>query len=158
MTLYTIIEMVNTDSLDERLIKLLQKDAGQSSEVIAKHLKVSAATVRRRIRLLIKNKVIRIAAIADPDKTGLPLAVIITIDVSHEKLDSVMQTLANQPEILWISTTTGRYDIIALTRFHSTDDLSIFLQNEMPKIEGIRDTETFICLNLESKGTIYSPV
>ena len=150
--------MVSTDSLDGRLIKLLQKDAGQSSEVLAKQLKVSAATVRRRIRQLIKNKVIRIAAIADPGKVGLPLAVIIAVDVFHDKLDSVMQTLANQPEILWTSTTTGRFDIIALTRFPSTDELSTFLQNEMPRIEGIRDTETFICLNLESKETHYSSI
>ena len=129
--------MSDTDLLDQRLINLLQKDAGQSSEVLAKQLKVSAATVRRRIRQRVKSRVIRIAAIADPSKVGIPVAAIINLDVAHDKLDSAMQALANMPAILWVSTTTGRFDIIALTRFPSTDELSKFIQSELGKVEGI---------------------
>ena len=148
--------MVIIKPLDERLIKLLQKDAGQSSEVLAKQLKVSSATVRRRVRQLIKNRVMHIAAIADPAQMGIPLAAVFAFDVDHDMVDSVMQKLTNMPEFRWVSMTTGQFDIIAFARFPSTDELAEFLQSEMVKIEGIKDSEAFICLGLESKGTLYS--
>lgn len=150
--------MAIVDSLDVRLIKLLQEDAGKSSDVLAKQLKVSAATIRRRIRRLLKSNVIRIGAVVDPGKVGLPLAAVIAIDVAHDKLDSAIQKLTNRPEVIWVSTTTGRFDIILLARFSSTDGLSKFVQSEMAKIEGVRDSETFVCLHMESKRTHYSPL
>ena len=150
--------MVNVDSLDRKLVGLLQEDAGRSSEVMAKQLKVSAATVRRRVRKLIKSRVIRISAIVDPGKVGLPLAVVIAIDVAHDKLDSAIRALTSRPEVIWVSATTGRYDIVALARFSSTDELSRFVQSEMAKVEGVRDSETFICLRMEMKRTHYSPL
>lgn len=148
--------MVKVDALDKKLIDLLQEDAGRSSDVIAKRLKVSAATVRRRIRRLVKNNVISIGAIVDPGKVELPLAAIIALDVTSDKLDSVMKALASRPEIIWVSTTTGQFDIISLARFPSTDELSRFVLNEMSKIEGIKDSETFICLHFESKRKHYT--
>ncbi len=148
--------MVKVDSVDKRLIELLQEDAGRSSDVLARHLKVSAATVRRRTRRLIKNQVIRIGAVVDPQKVGLPLAAIMAIDVVNEKLDDVVKTLASKPGVIWVSTTTGRFDVIALVRFPSTDELSRFVQSELSKVEGIRDSETFICLHFESKREHYS--
>ncbi len=135
------------DALDERLIRLLQQDARRSSDVLAKQLDVSPATVRRRVRNLIRKGVVRIAAIPDPEKVGLPLAAIIALNVDHEKLESVMNTLSARREIGWACTTTGRFDILAMARFHSTEELSRFVQNEMTKIEGVRDSETFVCLD-----------
>ncbi len=64
------------DLLDEHLIKLLAQDARVSSEVLANKLKVTPATVRRRLNELIKNKVVRILAAVDPNKVGLSLAAV----------------------------------------------------------------------------------
>ena len=136
------------DRLDERLINLLGQDARQSSEALAKQLDVSAATIRRRLKKLVKSGIIRTVAVVDPDKSGFPLTAIIAFDVAHDKLQSTAQMLSEKPEIKWVSTTTGRFDIIALARFQSTDQLSDFLQREVSTIEGLRDTETFICLHV----------
>ena len=137
------------DSLDEKLIELLRHDARPSSETLAKHLKVSPATVRRRIKRLIKKEVIRIVAVADPNKTGIPLAAIITFDVAHDKMESALELLASRPEIKWVCSTTGRFDIISLARFSSTEELAKFVQSELTKIDGLRDSETFICLDVK---------
>jgi len=144
-----MLNTVKIDSLDERLIKLLQKDARRSSDVLAKQLKVSPATVRRRMRRLIQNGTMRIAAIADPAKIGLPLAVMIALHVEHDKLDSVVEQLYKRPEVGWLSSTTGRFDIMALARFPSAEGLSKFIQKEITEIDGIRDSETFVCLNIK---------
>ena len=137
------------DQLDENLIRLLQEDARRSSGVLAERLNVSAATVRRRVRALIRTGTIRIAAIPDPAKVGLALAAIIAVRVEHEGLDGVFKALAAAKEVDWACTTTGRFDILTMARFHSTDELSNFVAHELPDIQGIKDTETFICLDMQ---------
>ena len=56
--------------------------------------------------------------------------------------------LAQRPEIGWVSTTTGRFDILALARFASTDELSDFVEKKVTRIEGVNNSETFICLRI----------
>ncbi len=137
------------DSIDKSLIQLLGGDALQSSEVLAKQLNVSAATVRRRIRRLIKDGTLRIVAVVDPNKVGLPLAALLALDVPHEQLDMVTDALAKHPDVKWVSTTTGRFNIMAMVRSSSTDDLATFMQKELPKLEGVRNSETLICLRVK---------
>ncbi len=139
------------DAIDENLIRLLQQDAHRSSEVLAKQLDVSPATVRRRVRNLIRKGVVRIAAIPDPEKVGLHLAAIIALKVDHDSLKEVMSALTARGEVSWACTTTGRFDILAMARFHSTEELTRFLQNQLPKIDGIRDSETFVCLETRAR-------
>ena len=144
------------DSLDEKLIELLARDARQSNEALAKELKVSPATIRRRVNKLIQSEVVRIVAVGDPNKIGLPLAAVICFDVAHEKLDSVMEMLANRRDVGWVSSTTGRYDIIAVARFRDRNEFSDFVQKEMAQVEGLRNSETFVCLHVK-KGR-YVPL
>ncbi|MDO9065758.1 MAG: Lrp/AsnC family transcriptional regulator [Chloroflexota bacterium] len=137
------------DSIDKPLIQLLGGDALQSSEVLAKQLNVSAATVRRRIRRLIKDGTLRIVAVVDPNKVGLPLAALLALDVPYEQLDMVTDALAEHPDVKWVSTTTGRFNIMAMVRSSSTDDLATFMQKELPRLEGVKNSETLICLRVK---------
>ncbi len=59
--------------MDEQLVHLLQQDARQTSEVLAKKLNVSTTTVRRRMRKLIQSGFLRITAVVDPSKVGFSL-------------------------------------------------------------------------------------
>ena len=142
--------------LDEQIIHLLGRDARQSSNALARQINVSSTTVRRRVRKLTQSKLLRIVGVVDPSNVGFPLAACIFLDVAHDKLQSVMQVLANRTEIKWVATTTGRFDILALGVFRSTDELSSFLETELPNMEGIRNIETFICLQVK-KGRYVTP-
>lgn len=137
------------DPADNPLIHLLGSDALQSSESLARKLEVSAATVRRRIRRLVKDGTLRVVAVVDPDRVGLPLAALLALDVPHERLQEVSEQLSSYPEVKWVSTMTGRFNIMALVRTASTDDLSNFMQNGLTRLEGIRNSETLICLNVK---------
>ena len=145
--------MSKLDATDERLIHLLEQNARQSSKVIAKQLGISPATVRRRIRKLVDSEVLCIAAAVDRNSIGYPLAAVIAFDVVHDKLESALKMLADRPEVKWVSTTTGRFDILALAWFRSTEELADFVENKMAKIDGVRDSETFICLR-RGKGRL----
>ena len=144
---------MTTDTIDQQLVKLLGQDARQSAEQLAKQLNIGAATVRRKIRKLIQNDSLHIVGIVDPAHFGLPLGVVITLDVSPDKLESTSDELSEQQEIKWLVTTTGRYDIIAGARFSSLDDLSVFNSNVIAKLDGVKNSEIFIVLGT-SKGLV----
>ena len=137
------------DLLDQELIKLLAKDASKSNLFIAKKLKVTAATIRRRKVQLMKQGALRILGAVDPKKIGYTVTVVVAFDVEASKLGSAIKMLSGRPEVAWISTTTGRFDIIALIRLQSTDELSEFLTDAVSAIDGLRNSETFVCLHTE---------
>jgi|WetSurMetagenome_2_1015567.scaffolds.fasta_scaffold21226_2 DNA-binding Lrp family transcriptional regulator len=141
-------------AIDEKLIKALSSDARQSAEKLAKRLKVSPTTVRRRLKTITKNGTLRTFAMVDPAKAGLALQAVIGISISHNTTDAIIQGLESQPEIKWIATTTGRYDIIIKAAFPSTAELAQFLQKKLSALRGIQDTETFVCLDVHSGGFI----
>jgi DNA-binding Lrp family transcriptional regulator len=136
------------DSVDKQLVVLMGKNARQSSEALAQQLNISAATVRRRLRRLLKKDVLRIVGVADPASFGFALGVVINLDVEQARVDKVMEWLVNRTEIKWASTTTGRYDIIVIARFESTDHLSRFLTKDLTALKGIKDIETLISLDV----------
>ncbi len=115
--------MNNLDVRDYKLIKLLEQNAWQRSEPLARVLNVSSPTVKQRLRRLIQNGVLRAVAIADPGEVEVPLTAMVALNVAHQSLDYITKILADLPEIRWLAMTTGRFDIIALAQFHSTEEL-----------------------------------
>ena len=150
--------MSNTDSIDDQLITLLVRDARKSSNVLAKQLKVSSATIRRRIKKLISSETLNIIGVVDPVKIGFPLTAVINLDVSHDKLESTLELLIEQPEIRWASTTTGRFDILAIGWFRSVTHLHEFIANKLIQIQGLKDSETSICLDIKKDGYVKFPL
>ncbi|MBI2979648.1 MAG: Lrp/AsnC family transcriptional regulator [Chloroflexi bacterium] len=140
--------MYNIDETDRRLIKLLEQDAWQTSDTLAKSLGVSPATVRRRRQQLLRNGVLRATAV-HIDQDDRQIKAIIALNISYESIDNVMQTLAAQPETMWIASTTGRFDVFALVQFNSTEELSQYLRGRLTRIEGVKNSETFVCLYVE---------
>jgi DNA-binding Lrp family transcriptional regulator len=145
--------VMNKESIDQQLVKLLGQDARQSAEQLAKKLNINAATVRRKIKRLIQNGSLHIVGVVDPVHFGLPLGAVITLGVVPNKLESTLEEINEQPEIKWVVTTTGPYDIIAGARFSSLDALSEFNSEVLAKLDGIKNSEMFIILN-NKKGYI----
>ena len=138
-----------TDSLDKELISLLEQDASQTSVVLAKQLSVSSSTIRRRMKELIERGVIRIIAIPQSKEIGLPLVAIVAFELAHEKLNSILKSLGSRKDVKCLYVTSGRFDAIALMWFSSTEQLYEFMESEVGKLEGVKSTETFVCLHTE---------
>ena len=148
--------MSSVDSVDEQLAKLLGQNGQQNSETLAKQLNISAATVRRRLRKLTRSDLLRIVGVVDPANFGFPVIVLITFNIAHDKVELTTKKLSKLPQVRFVSTITGRYDVIAVARFRSTEGLSEFMTKELAKLEGLRDSETFVCL--EVKKGIRTPL
>lgn len=136
------------DSFDYKLVAMSGQNARTSSEVLAKELNVSSATIRRRLKKLIKENALHIIGVVDPAKFGFSTSVVINLNVVHEKVTPAMFLLAGHKEVVWLAAVTGRYDIIFTARFTTPAELSNFLRNTLSKIEGLRDSETYVCLDI----------
>ncbi len=136
------------DETDKQLIELLQEDAYQSSEAIARKLYLSPTTVRRRIKKLLDSKILRVVALVDSEKVGLPFGLVIGLKVAGNKLQPILNNLDERKEIMWLAAVTGRFDVMAFAHFHSTDELSRFIQTNLANMDGVLVSETFVCLQM----------
>jgi Lrp/AsnC family transcriptional regulator, regulator for asnA, asnC and gidA len=141
--------MIGKDEIDDKIIRLLSKDARQSSQKMAKELNLSASTVRSRVNRLIHNGNLRFIIAIDPFKAGLPVVAQILVDVEQNKIEQALEILVQFPEISYVASTTGHFDIILFACFASHHDLATFLQKRLGKMDGIRDSQTLISLDIK---------
>jgi Lrp/AsnC family transcriptional regulator for asnA, asnC and gidA len=134
------------DELDRRLIAELAKDARQSSAELSRKLKVSETTVRRRIQHLEKDGIITFTATLNPSKLGYS---IIALEVELGKIDKVSESLANCPNVRYVSLCTGNHDLFIGTWFHSSSELTKFVKDYLASVPGIRKSETFVILDVK---------
>ena len=141
----------NMDRLDARIVGLLQENATLTNSAIAREVKVSEETVRRRLKKLMTEEMIKIVAVPNARKLGYESQVLIGIQVDADKIDEVADSLRGMPEITWLSVTTGSYDIFAWATLKSIDALSEFLREGVGQTVGVRKMETFINLSVEKE-------
>ena len=115
------------DAIDVIIVSQLQNDGTLTNAAIAKHVPVSEETVRRRIKRLVEEGLIRVVAIPDPVKLGYETEVLIGAQVESDKITDVADALADMPEITWVTVSTGAYDIFAWAILKSSADLSNLL-------------------------------
>jgi Lrp/AsnC family transcriptional regulator for asnA, asnC and gidA len=140
------------DDLDRNLIALLQVNGRASNARIARDVGVSEGTVRRRLRRLIQEEVIRVVAVPDPERMGLNTVALVGIQADPDKIEIVAEKLAHLPEAHYVSLTTGSYDIFMWVALSSSEELGKFLRQKVGTTEGIRRTETFVHLAIAKKG------
>lgn len=139
------------DRLDVKIVSKLQEDATSTNSAIARTVEVSEETVRRRLKRLLTDEMIKVVAVPDARKLGYESQVLIGFQVDADKIDAVADSLCDMSEITWISVTTGSYDIFAWATLKSIDALSKFLRDDVGQIEGVRKMETFISLSVEKE-------
>jgi Lrp/AsnC family transcriptional regulator for asnA, asnC and gidA len=136
------------DNLDKELVFQLQEDAKRSYADLGKLLHVAETTVRNRVKQLIKKKIIKIAAISDPKVLGYQFMGIMGLQVRLEDLRVVAEHLAKHPNVCYVISTTGRYDLIAIVFCKSSSEFAGFMENEVATIPSVLRTETFVSLNI----------
>jgi DNA-binding Lrp family transcriptional regulator len=147
--LYEQYWQVMIDSLDKELIALLEQDAKQTSEKLAERLNMTSSTIRRRLKRLVERGTIRIVAIPEPKQIGSPLIAIMAFQLAHDKAESFLKALNSRKEVKCLYVTSGRFDAIALMWFSSTEQLFSFVEKSVSQLEGVKATETFICIHVE---------
>jgi Lrp/AsnC family transcriptional regulator for asnA, asnC and gidA len=151
--LYSLSCICVMDELDRKIISLINSNGRASNAHVARQVDVSEGTVRRRLKKLIRNDVIHIVGIPNPEKLGFPTEAIIGLKVDPDHLESVANKLSEMPDTQYVACTTGAYDIFTWVAVSSPDSLRRFLVEQVAPIPGIRSTETFV--NLATKKRFY---
>ena len=137
------------DELDLRIITELQDDGRKASTEIARKLGVPRTTVARRIERLVSQRIITIGVFANSQRIGLPLHVMIEIDVEPRKHATIVAALVTLDEIRWVGTAIGHYDILLEGMFRSSEHLQHFLVEVLGAIDGVTRLRTSQILGIE---------
>ncbi len=112
--------MMTIDETDRRILRALQKDAGQSLEALGEEIGLSRNACWRRIRALEDTGVIRGRVILlDPAKLGLGLSVVMMVRTNAHAPDWLAQFSAatrSMPEITAVYRMTGDLDYMIRAR------------------------------------------
>lgn len=130
------------DDLDFAVLSCLQKDGRMSFTEIAEQLNVSVGTARTRLNRLLEEGIISIVGRVDPDKVGFRAYAHIAIYIRPATLkESVAQEIARKPEVSFLASTSGDYDLEVDVMCQSNNHLVEFV-NEISTIEGVYQTKT----------------
>ncbi|HEX6294579.1 MAG TPA: Lrp/AsnC family transcriptional regulator [Nitrososphaeraceae archaeon] len=134
----------NIDSFDEKIIKILQNDARKPFVEIANTIGLSESAVRRRIKNLTDNNIIKkfTIEINNSEKTS---AITLISVASSSDTSTVTSKLLNLEGVDVVYEITGQYDIAAIISAPAISEINSYI-DEVRKIEGVSDTNTVIIL------------
>jgi Lrp/AsnC family transcriptional regulator for asnA, asnC and gidA len=136
------------DEIDYKIIAALQQDGRLALAQIAEQLNVSPGMIRVRYNRLIEMGVLRIVAITNPLRMGYNTMALIGIKAEGEKLLEVAKKIAALEEVIYLIIVSGAYDIIAEVVCRDQHNLLQFLTERLYKIDGVRESESFIHLKI----------
>ncbi|MHB8459940.1 MAG: Lrp/AsnC family transcriptional regulator [Candidatus Limnocylindrales bacterium] len=134
--------------LDKRIIEHLQQDGRRPFTQIAADLGVSEAAVRARTNRLVERGILQIVGVTDPLKLGFHEQAMIGIRCERDKLIEVAEAVAAFPEVDYVVITAGSYDLLIETVCEDNNALLTFLTERLRRVDGVRDTETFVYLRM----------
>ncbi len=136
------------DAIDLQIIDALQKDGREAFAQIAERLGVSPGMIRMRYNRLVEKGILRVVAITNPLQMGFKMMAMIGIKAEGGKLLEVANQIAALDEVIYLILVSGSYDIFAEIICRNQDDVLRFLTERLYKIDGIRESETFIHLKI----------
>ena len=139
---------VDISELDKRIIEHLQQDGRRAFTRIAADLGVSEAAVRARTNRLIGRGILQVVGVTDPLKLGFHQQAMIGVRCQADRLMEVAEAVAAFPEVSYLVVTAGSYDILVEVVCEDNDALLRFLTERLRRVEGVRETETFVYLRM----------
>ncbi len=141
---------VRLDDVSKAIIELLQEDGRQAYATIAKRVGLSEAAVRQRVQRLLDAGVMQIVAVTDPLQVGFHRQAMIGIRVDGD-LTAVADALTGMPEVDYVVTTAGSFDLLAEVVCENDLDLLNLLTKGIRTLPGVQSTETFVYLKLNKQ-------
>ncbi|MCX7788567.1 MAG: Lrp/AsnC family transcriptional regulator [Spirochaetes bacterium] len=139
------------DETDWKIIEILQQE-WVPNNTIARALNISEGTVRSRLKKLKDAGILTIRALINPDVLANKQLVLVALTVAESRLlERKAEEIARLPNVLSVSITSGRYDLIAEVLVDSNKGLVKFLTEELSGIKGITRSESFIMLKNYNK-------
>ena len=136
----------------DELLKLLQTNALESPENLARMLGVTVSEVSAKITQVIeKNGVIRgYQAVLNEDKLGLDkVTAVIEVKVTPQReggFDTIAQRISRFPEVISAYLMSGTYDLLLFVEGRTLREVASFVSERLSPLEGVLSTSTHFML------------
>ncbi len=81
---------------------------------------------------------------------------VVLLNVAHGQINEVAGSLAEMKGVSEVYSVGGRYDLVAMIRVKSNEELADLVTKEMLTIQGIEHTETLIAFRAYSRHDLES--
>ena len=144
------------DPVDRRIVAALQRDGRRPFTAIARDLGISEAAVRQRVARLQTAGVMQVVAVADPMTLGFKTMAMVAISVDGPARTQAAEAVRRLPEVSYLVLTAGSFDMLAEVVCEDNDHLLRLLSEDLARIDGVRETQTFMYLRLLKEAYTWS--
>jgi len=137
---------MSVDVLDLRIIKSLNENARKPYTAIADELDVSDATVRKRVKRMLEDGIIKkFNVLIDFRMIGKIVKAFIGLRIAPGMLNNVVSHLEDNEDVTVLYRTTGNVELFAEVVFKDMEELKNFLEKELD-LEGITYSEVTVVI------------
>jgi Lrp/AsnC family leucine-responsive transcriptional regulator len=132
------------DEIDKEIISILQKDGRASLSEIGKKVGFSHVSVRNRLKNLCEN-LVKVSAELNAEQLGLRFAIVNAEVETPERLRELIDIFSKCPRIVFVTTTTGAYNVMTMMVAENADTLNAIVEVcSIRAQKGIRRSEVTI--------------
>ena len=136
------------DELDQKIIRLLMKNARMSYSEIGEKVGISRVAVKMRIQAMEKKGIIEeYTTIINPQKISGVVSCFFELEISHEALEEVIERLKANEKITQFYRVTGENKLHIHAVTASNEELDRLIQEEMDPLPGILHMSCSIILS-----------
>lgn len=147
------------DSIDIKILDILQKDCMVPYKDIAKKIGLSYSPTYERIRVMEEAGIIvKRVTILDPRKIGVKLFVYCNITLKEQSKKSLIdfeKSVSKVPEILEVISLSGVYDYMLKIAAKDIEAYNNFVMNKLANIPNIGQYHSNIVLSMVKDETAY---
>ena len=134
--------------LDDTNIAIIRelRNGRKAFSSIADKIGITENTVRSRVNKLLEDGVLQISGLVDPQFIPEMQVVVMGVKLSTLDLEDKAKEMLRLKGVISVMVVTGRYDLIVQLATSTQDDQSLlnFFKNELSKVKGVSDVETFV--------------
>ena len=132
------------DKIDKKIICILQEDGRASLSSIGKELGMSHVAVSKRLENLCE-KLVKISAGLNAEHLGFRMAIVNAEVETPERLRELLDKFSKCPRIVFLTTTTGAYNLMTAMVAEDADTLNAIIEVCSVRAQkGIRRSEAII--------------
>lgn len=129
---------IKLDKIDRHILSLLHENSRISYTDIGKEIGISRVAVQTRVNTLFENGIIeKFTTVINPTKVGKTVSAFFNVDVEPQYLESVANTLADDPAVTSLYHMTGPSKLHMHGIFIDNQEMESFLTNKLYAIKGV---------------------
>lgn len=126
------------DEKDGKIVEMLMKNGRVSFLDMARKLRISESTVRKRVSEMEKHGVIKgYTAVVDPSNLGYESVALVGIDAKPESFLKVAKKLTELENVRFVATSSGDHMIMTEIWMQNSHGLGNFIREKIESMEGV---------------------